>query len=914
MRQRDPKRDPEALLAQLRQAQARESQGKLKIFFGAAAGVGKTYAMLVEAHERKRAGADVVAGVVETHGRAETAALLEGLETVPLHEVEYRGTVLREFGLDAALARRPGLLLLDELAHTNAPGSRHAKRWQDVEELLIAGIDVYTTLNVQHVESLWDAVAEITGVHVRETVPDSIIDRADEIEIVDLPVDDLLQRLREGKVYIAPQIESAIQNFFRKDNLIALRELALRRTAERVDAQMEPYRRMHERHRATAGGRLLVCIGKPATAPKLVRAARRMAASLRVPWTALYVERPGRSQGSPKDEEYISDVLSFAEELGADTAILSGLRISDEILAYARERNASRIVVGKPSRPRWKEMLFGSLANSLIRESQDIDVYVIRGDVGEERESPKAGPEPSPQGRAYGRAIATVAVCSAVAWLMRPYFELSNLIMVYLLGVIVVAVGSGRGPAIVASVLSVAAFDFFFVPPFLTFAVSDTQYLVTFAVMLAAALVLSTMASRLREQTRGARDRERRAAALYKLSRDLADRQDVDELLGRAVETVEDIFASRAVILVPDANARVGVRAGDASLLGPGGHDHGVAQWVFDRGEWAGLGTHTLPGAQALFIPLKGSHGAAGVLGIRPANVRTLLRPDQFALLETCASQTALALERAELAAQAERSRVQIEAERLRNTLLSSVSHDLRTPLAAITGATSSLLEEGGALAPETRRELVESIGEEAARLNRLVGNLLDMSRLESGALKVQKEWHSLEEVIGAALERLGSRLDGRSVDVRLPDGLGLVPLDDVLIQQVVYNLVENALKYTPAGSPIEVRADSAPGEVWVEVADRGPGLPPGEEQRVFEKFYRLREANRPGGIGLGLTIARGIVEAHGGTMTAGNRPEGGAWFRFSLPVPGEPPRLEPEPGEAGADATGGAGVADHRG
>jgi two-component system sensor histidine kinase KdpD len=893
---RDPKRDPEAILANIRQAQERESQGKLKIFFGAAAGVGKTYAMLVEAHERRRAGVGVVVGVVETHGRPETAALLEGFESLPLREVDYRGTLLREFDLDAAIARKPGLLLLDELAHTNAPGSRHTKRWQDIEELLAAGIDVYTTLNVQHVESLWDAVAEITGVLVRETVPDSIIDRADEIEIVDLPPDDLLQRLKEGKVYLAPQAERALENFFRKGNLIALRELALRRTAERVDAQMESYRKLHETDRVqSAAGRLMVCIGNPETAPRLVRAARRMAASLKVPWTAMYVERLGKARESLQEREYLSDVLLFAEELGADTAVLSGLRISDEVLAYARENNVSRIVIGKPSRARWKEILFGSLASSLVRESGDIDVYVLHGEAGEERAKPRTAPAEPPVRPDYLRSVATIVVCTGVAWLMRAHFALANLIMVYLLGVMLVAVRFGRGPAVLASVLSVAAFDFFFVPPYLTFAVSDTEYLITFGVMLCAALVISTMAARLREQARAARERERRAAALYKLSRELADSQNVEDILTVAVHTVQDVFAARAVILLPDEAGRVRVRVGDSSLLGPGDHDHGVAQWVFDRGEPAGLGTQTLPAAQALYTPLLGSRGPAGVLGIRPANIRFLLRPDQFRLLETFASQTALAVERAQLAAQAEHARIQIEAERLRNTLLSSVSHDLRTPLAAITGAASSLLETVGTLSPETRRELVESIAEEAGRMNRLVSNLLDMSRLESGALHPSKDWQSVEEVIGAALERLGARLTGRQVDVKLPAGLGLVPLDDVLIEQVVYNLVENAIKYTPPGTPIEIRAESNGREAGIEVLDRGPGLPPGEEQRVFEKFYRAREANRPGGIGLGLTIARGIVEAHGGSMTAANREGGGAMFRFTLPLEGEPPKIEPE-------------------
>jgi two-component system, OmpR family, sensor histidine kinase KdpD len=903
--------DPEVLLAQIREAEAREGQGKLKIFFGAAAGVGKTYAMLVEAHERRRAGVDVVVGVVETHGRSETAALLEGFEMLPRRQVGYRGTQLEEFDLDAALVRKPGLLLLDELAHTNVTGSRHAKRWQDVDELLAAGIDVYTTLNVQHVESLWDAVAEITGILVRETVPDSIIDRADEIEIVDLPPDDLLQRLKEGKVYIAPQIERALENFFRKGNLIALRELALRRTAERVDAQMESYRRAHAApFLPVPGGRLLVCVGKPATAPRLVRAARRMAASLKVPWTAVYVEKPGTAQVSTKEREYLTDVLSFAEELGADTAVLSGIRISDEILAYARNNSVSRIVIGKPTRPRWKEALFGSLGNSLIRESGDIDVFVVRGDIGE-RESRDTPRTPSEEEaipwRHYLRSVVPVVLSTLVCWLMFRHFERSVLIMVYLLAVMFVALRLGRGPAIIASLLSVAAFDFFFVPPYLTFAVSDTQYLVTFAVMLLAALLLSTMASRMKEQAAAARERERRAAALYKLSRELSATRDLGQLIEAAVHSVEETFSSRAVILLPDPDGRVQWKAGDVSLLGADDHDRGVAQWVYDREEPAGLGTQTLPAARALFLPLKGPQGATGVLGVRPANIRVLLRPDQFDLLETFANQLALAVERSDLEAQEEKSRVHFEAERLRNTLLSSVSHDLRTPLAAITGAASSLLQDKGGLPPETQRDLLESIAEEAARLNRLVGNLLDMTRLESGALQLHLEWHSLEEVIGAALERMGRRLEGRDVTVTISDSIGLVRLDDVLMEQVLFNLVENACKYTPAGSPIAIEAGAETGRVWVEVADRGPGLPPGEENRVFEKFYRAREAGRSGGVGLGLTICRGIVEAHGGTISASNRPGGGAVFRFTLPHETAGPPVDVEAGELADSAKRGS-------
>ena len=892
---RDAKRDPEAILARLREAQQLESQGKLKIFFGAAAGVGKTYAMLVEAHERKRDGTEVVVGVVETHGRPETATLLEGFEVLPQLTIDYRGTTLHEFDLNAALIRKPALLLLDELAHTNAPGSRHAKRWQDIEELLAAGIDVYTTLNVQHVESLWDAVADLTGVLVRETVPDSILDRADEIEIIDLPPDDLLQRLKEGKVYLPAQAERARENFFRKGNLIALRELALRRTAERVDAQMESYRRLHETDRVQpAGGRLLVCIGNPETAPRLVRAARRMAASLKVPWTVLYVERLGKARETPQEREYLSDVLLFAEELGADTAVLSGLRISDEVLAYARENNVSRIVIGKPTRSRWEELIFGSLASSLIRESGDLDVFVLHGEAGEERAKPRAGPSEPTHRPDYLGALTTVALTTGLAWLMHRHFAPANLIMVYLLGVMITAVRFGRGPAVLASILSVAAFDFFFVTPRLTFAVSDTEYLVTFTVMMSAALIISTMAARLREQAQAARERERRAAALYKLSRELADSANVEDILRAAVSTTQDVFAARAVILLPSENGRVRIRAGDATLPGPGDHDLSVAQWVYDRGEPAGLGTQTLPAAQALYVPLLGSSGPTGVLGIRPASIRVLLRPDQFQLLETFANQTALAVERAGLAHGAEHARVQIEAERLRNTLLSSVSHDLRTPLAAIMGAASSLLESE-AMPDATRRELIESIAEEATRVNRLIGNILDMSRLESGVVQVNREWQSLEEAIGAALARLEPRLAGREVTVELPQGPALVPLDEVLIEQVIFNLLENAIKYTPAGSPIEIHGARTEREASVEIRDRGPGLPQGQEDRVFEKFYRAREEDQPGGIGLGLTVARGIVLAHGGTMSASNREGGGAIFRFTLPIEGESPGVERE-------------------
>ena len=902
----DQRPDPDELLRRIREQEEREHRAKLKIFFGASAGVGKTYAMLVEAHERRRAGVDVVAGVVETHGRSETAALLEGLESLPQRPVEYRGATLREFDLDAALARRPGLLLLDELAHTNAPGSRHAKRWLDVEELLNAGIDVYTTLNVQHVESLYDVVAQITGVAVREIVPDSILERADEIELVDLPPDDLLQRLREGRVYIPEQATRAAEHFFKKGNLIALRELALRVTADRVDQQMESYRRDHAiRDTWAVGGRILVGLGEPKAGLRLIRAASRMAARLQAEWLVVHVETPGEFAPTGAARDHLVDLMGYAEELGAETAMLTGTRIAEQMLAYARERNVSRIIVGKPSRTGWLRVLRGSLMDALLAGSGGIDVFVMSGESEEDERPPVPAPALRPSLRAsnYAQSLLAVAVCSGIAWIVHLRLPPANLPMIYLLGIMAVAMRLGRGPAVLASVLSVAAFDFFFVPPRLAFRVSDTQYVLTFAGMLLVALVISTMASRLRQQTDAARQREHRTAALYVLSRELSSLRETQELLRAVLRRVADVFGSRGVILLPDSGGQLSVAAGESSVLGEAGHDQGVAQWVFDHAQPAGAGTQTLPAAGALFLPLLGAREAVGVLGIVPDDPGRVLTRDRFRLAETFASQVALSLERAQLAEQAERTHVLVESERTRSLLLSSVSHDLRTPLSVITGAASSLLADGAPLPAAVRRELAETIAEEAQRLNRLVGNLLDMTRLESGAMPVRREWHSLEEVVGSALGRLESRLQGREVTVRLAPGLPLVQLDDVLIEQALYNLVENALKYTPPGSPIEMGAALGDGALRIEVADRGPGLPPGQEESVFEKFYRGRREGDPSGVGLGLSICRGIIEAHGGTVSAMNREGGGAVFRVTLPQRERPPAVAPEeePGAGGA-------------
>ena len=670
----DQRPNPDALLTRVQAEEAQQARGKLKIFFGAMAGVGKTYAMLEAAHARRADGMDVVVGWVDTHGRAETAALLQGLEVLPRRAVAYRGTALDEFDLDAALARRPALLLVDELAHTNASGSRHAKRWQDVEELLDAGIDVYTTVNVQHLESLNDVVAQITSVVVRETVPDSMLEQADEVELIDLPPDDLLQRLREGKVYVPEQARRALDHFFHKGNLIALRELALRRTADRVDAQMQVYRRTHEITETwPTTERILVCVSPSPLSARLVRAARRMAALLRAEWLAVYVETPAHLRLPEADRERVIHTLRLAEQLGAETVTLSGQSVSEEIVTYARTRNVSKIVVGKPLRPRWREIVFGSVVDELARNTDDIDVYVISGEHDDSRPPSTRPPDHTSDWAAYGWALAVVLLCTVLDWLMFPVFEKANLVMVYLLGVTVVAVRGERLAAIMASVLSVAAFDVFFVTPYWSFAVTDLEYLVTFAVMLVVALVISTLAVRLRQQAEAARQHERRTAALYAMSRELASTRDTDGLLQAAARHIHEVFESQVSLLLPDATGhlRPWDDAADGQSHGLGGpvlfaldtKEQSVAQWVYVHRQMAGLGTATLPSAAALYVPLLAARGAVGVLGVRPVQPRRLQAPEQLHLLETFANQIALVLERATLAEAAQHAQVQSETE-----------------------------------------------------------------------------------------------------------------------------------------------------------------------------------------------------------------------------------------------------------
>ncbi len=893
MEERRP--DPDQLLQRARAEEERKREGQLKIFFGAAPGVGKTYAMLEAARQKLSEGVDIVVGLAETHNRQETEVLLKGLEILPRRNVEYRGTVLKEFDIDAVLRRKPAVILVDELAHTNAPGSRHKKRWQDIYELLGAGIAVYTTMNVQHLESLNDVVAQITGITVRETVPDFLLDRADEIELIDLPPDDLLQRMKDGKVYMAEQAAAAIKNFFRKGNLIALRELALRRTADRVDEQMQVYRQDKGITNIwPAGERIMVCIGANPRSIRLIHAARRLAAVLRTEWIAVYVEAPSKVRPSEQDLRQLTDHMRLAESLGAETVTLSGQRMSDEILTYARSRNVSKIIIGKPTHPRWKDKLFGSPLDEIVRGSGDIDVYVISGDVSEPHMHPAQTGRPRTwRKREWAWSILTVAACTGLAKLLVPYFEQLDIAMLYLLSVVITSIRASKWPSLFAAILSIAAFDFFFVPPYYSFTVSNVRFFLTFAVMFLVSLVISRLTIRVRQQAESARLRERRTAALYKLSRDLVRERGTVRLSEISIKHISEVFDSQVTILIPnDQNHLVPAISGTSSFT-PDQQEISVAQWVFEHRQPAGVGTDTLPGAKALYLPLVASSGAIGVIGILPKNTGDGFEPEQFHYLEAFANQTAIGIERSFLGEAAQRALLKAETESLRNTLLSSISHDLRTPLSAITGAATTLLQKDIAFDRNTRAELLQTIQEEAEHLNRIIKNVLDMTRLESGAINLNKEWQPLEEIVGAVLNRLGERLNDHPVTVNLQGNLPLIPFDSLLLEQVFMNLFDNAIKYSPPGTPLELSASESFYTVTVELADRGQGIPPGEEEHIFDKFVRGRSTS--GGVGLGLAICRTIINAHGGKIWAENREGGGAVFRFTLPAVGLPPATNME-------------------
>jgi len=904
--------DPDALLAQLRSDEARAQRGKLRIYFGASAGVGKTWAMLSAAQRERAAGGDVLIGVVETHGRSETAALLAGLEALPQREIAYRGRTLAEFDLDAALARKPAVLLVDELAHTNAPGSRHAKRWQDVQELLSAGIEVWSALNVQHLESLNGTVGAITGVRVHETVPDTVLDEADEVVLVDVTPDELTARLAAGKVYLPQQAERAAQNFFRKGNLIALREIALRRTAEHVEDDVRGWR--VEQSGAVGSGRdlqawntsgaILACVGPHEGAAQTVRTAARLAGQLNVRWHAAYVETPRLQRLAATERDRILAVLKLAEELGAATAVLTGSDVAEQLAEQARRLNCATLVLGR-SQPeagwrRWWPAKAVPLARALALRAPALDIMEVAPAESSRRLSraPLQGAsidsddhEKAPiHWPGYAWATATSVALTLVCTPLANVLELSNIVMLFLLGVVGVAMRFGRGPSALAALLNVAAFDYFFVPPRLSFAVSDVQYVLTFAIMLGVGLLVGQLTAGLRFAAGVSTSRERRARSLFELTRELSAALESSQVVALGTAAVRGHFGGDALVLVTDAADQL-VMPADA----PDGFDAQVADWAFRHGQSAGLATATLAAQPWHYVPLRAPMRVRGVLALSPAQPRWLLIPEQAQQLDTLARQIAIALERVHYVEVAQQAVVEMESERLRNALLGAISHDVRTPLTALIALAESLQT----LPPEEHANAARAIVAQAHELHALVSNLLDMARLESGiaggAVNLRRDWQSVEEVVGSAIRAARTSLGGTVVQTALDPELPLVEFDAVLIERVLVNLLENATKY--GAPPIVVGARAEPGALVLTVRDHGPGLPAallGHEQKLFDKFTRGEAESATPGVGLGLAICKAVVSAHGGEITAENARDGGAEFTVTLPR-----REPPEPAEA---------------
>ncbi len=878
--------DPEALLREA----ATETRGHLKVFLGAAPGVGKTYEMLLSAAAQRRAGVDVVIGLIETHGRAETEALVRDFEIIPRKHIDYNGRHLEEMDLDAILARKPRLVLVDELAHTNASGSRHPKRYQDVEDLLAAGIDVYTAVNIQHLESLNDVVQQITHIRVRETVPDAFLDRADEIEVIDLTPNDLIQRLKEGKVYVPMTAERALAHYFSPGNLTALRELALRRTAQRVDEQLLAHMQAHAISGPwPAGDRVLVVVNEHPKAAALVRYARRMAERLGARWTALYVETPRSLRLDEAARDRVAGALRMAERLGGEAVTIPGRELAGEILDYAAKNNFSHIVIGRSARSRWREVLFGSITYEIVRRAGNVAVHVVTGD---EKLAPTAQaidtrPAAPPfDVKPYLMSIALVGLAIGCGEVLARFLNVQNVALVFLTAVLVSAVAFGLRAGLFVSLLSVLAFNLFFLPPYYSITISDPENVVALFFFLVVALIASNLTANVRAQAMMARKRARTTEDLYLFSRKLAGIASMDDLLWAISSQVASMLKVRVVLFLPE-NGALELKAAWPPEDVAEEADLAAAKWSWENNRPAGRGADTLPGAKRLFLPMRTGRGPVAVIGIDGDKQGPLLTPDEQRLLDALADQAALAIERINLSEDFDKARRAAERDRLQAALLTSISHDLKTPLASILGAADGLAGLPD-LSPDDRKALLSTIQEEAERLNRFIANLLDMTKLESGAVAPHIALVDIGDVVGSTLRRADRILAGHRIETALPSDLPMVRLDPVLFEQVLFNLLDNAAKYAPAGTVIRIEGQRDGASVRLQVQDEGPGIPQAELERVFDKFYRVRKSDsQRAGTGLGLAICRGFVEAMGGTIEAGNRIGGhGAVFTIALPAP----------------------------
>jgi two-component system, OmpR family, sensor histidine kinase KdpD len=891
---------PEALLEAARREERRV--GKLRIFVGAAPGVGKTYEMLQQAHRRKNDGYDVVVGVVETHGRRETEALLEGLEVVPRKNIEYKGQLLQEMDLDAVIARHPQIVLVDELAHTNADGSRHPKRYLDVEELMSYGIDVYTTVNIQHIESLNDVVAQITHVRVRETVPDAIFDRADAVELIDLTPDDLIQRLKEGKVYVPKQAERALEHFFSPANLTALRELALRRTAERVDEQLLSEMQAHAIQGPwPAGERIAVCISEDPRCAGLVRYAKRLADRLHGPFVALYVEGRRSLQLTEEERDRIADTLRLAEALGGEAVSIPAgdRRIADDVIGYAHAHNVTQIIVGKSTRSGWFEMVHGSVVRDLVRRSGNISVHVIAGDQVAGQPIPKKTVRTSDRDevfdpRPYLLSLFAVVCALGGAELVDSWIGVENVDLVFLTAVVAVAVRFGLWPSLFASLASALCYNFFFLPPIYTFTIADPHNIAAFALFTLVAVIVSNVAARARTQAMSAQARVRTVESLHSFSRKLAGAGTLDDVLWATAYQTALMLKVRVVLLLPE-NGSIAVKAGYPPEDTLDEADVAAAKWSFESDRPAGRGSDTLPGAKRLFLPIHTGRGAIGVVGIDNDKTGPLLTPEQRRLLDALMDQGALAIERVQLVEDMERIERTAETERLRSALLTSISHDLKTPLASVLGSAGAMRDLADRLSDSEKAELLATIIDESERLNRFIANLLDMTKLESGAVAPKLQPHDLSEIVGSTLQRTTKILRHHSVRLDLATDMPMVSLDAVLFEQVLFNLLDNAAKYAAPGTTVSIRTWRDRTTVCLQILDEGEGIPPSDLEHIFDKFYRVQKTDqvRPG-TGLGLAISRGFVEAMHGSIVAGNRTDRrGAVFTITLPVASESQKLD---------------------
>jgi two-component system sensor histidine kinase KdpD len=889
-RDHEQRPSPDALL----EAARRESDqaGRLKIFVGAAPGVGKTYEMLQSAHAKRKAGVDVVVGMVETHGRAETEALLHGLEVIPRKKLEYRDQILEEMDLDALIARHPKIALVDELAHTNAPGSRHPKRYLDVEELLSHGIDVYTAVNIQHIESLNDVVAQITHVRVRETVPDRVFDLADAIELIDLTPDDLIQRLKEGKVYVPKQAERALEHYFSPGNLTALRELALRRTAERVDEQLLTHMQANAIAGPWAAGeRILVCVSEDPRAAGLVRYTKRLADRLHAQWTAISIETRRSLQLTDEERDRLADTMRLAEALGGEALTIPGVgrRIADDVIHFAHANNVTQIIVGKSTRSWWFELRRGSVVHDLVRRSGNISVHVIAGD--EEGVAKPAVQTAARQEqfnpRPYLMALLFVAIGLGAAELIHPVFGIENVDLVFLTAVVSVAVRYGLLPSLLTSVAASLCYNFFFMPPVYTFTIADPTNIAAFFFFMLIAILVSNVAARVRSQADTAIGRVRTTESLYAFSRKLAGTATLDDVLWATAYQTALMLKVRVVLLLPEDGVLT-VKSGYPPEDQLDQADLAAANWAWSNDRPAGRGSDTLPGAKRLFLPMRTGRGAIGVIGIDNDRTGPLLTPDQRRLLDALVDQGALAIERVLLVEDMDRVKRTVESDRLRGALLTSISHDLKTPLASVLGAASTMRDLDSGLNDAQKRDLLATVIDESERLNRFIANLLDMTKLESGAIVPNSARHDVGEIVGSALRRAGKILLHHKVSLELSPDLPMLELDAVLFEQVLFNLLDNAAKYAPPGSTISIRGTRDQGNVSLQILDEGDGIPPAELESVFDKFYRVQKGDhvRPG-TGLGLAISRGFVEAMRGKIMAANRTDrSGAVITIRLPVP----------------------------